>query len=222
MTTSAVQPLTRRGVPAGPHAAHDGPGPVRQPVRGRRADDHQRALLHPSPGLQRHRGRPRTLGLGTASDCSSTSRPASSRTPAARPGCSAGSCSARRSPPGRRPSRPLPWRSPCCCRCRRSSSAPPAPSTRASSPSWPPAVGASASRPTCAPSPTPPSAWARWSAALALLVDEDWAYISVFFGQAVLTGFAAWNTTRLPRSRRTRAARARRASGCCATARTPC
>ena len=33
---------------------------------------------------------------------------------------------------------------------------------------------------------------------LALLVDEDWAYISVFFGQAVLTGFAAWNTTRLP------------------------
>ncbi|HXH80218.1 MFS transporter [Nocardioides sp.] len=34
---------------------------------------------------------------------------------------------------------------------------------------------------------------------LALLVDEDWAYISVFFAQAVLTGFAAWNTTRLPR-----------------------
>jgi MFS family permease len=33
---------------------------------------------------------------------------------------------------------------------------------------------------------------------LALLVDEDWAYVSVFFGQAVLTGFAAWNTTRLP------------------------
>lgn len=33
---------------------------------------------------------------------------------------------------------------------------------------------------------------------LALLVDERWAYVGVFFLNAVFTGLAAWNTTRLP------------------------
>ena len=32
----------------------------------------------------------------------------------------------------------------------------------------------------------------------ALVVDESWAYVSVFVLNAVFTGFAAWNTTRLP------------------------
>jgi MFS family permease len=32
----------------------------------------------------------------------------------------------------------------------------------------------------------------------ALVVDEKWAYVSVFVLNAVFTGFAAWNTTRLP------------------------
>jgi MFS family permease len=32
----------------------------------------------------------------------------------------------------------------------------------------------------------------------ALVVDERWAYVSVFLINAVFTGFAAWNTTRLP------------------------
>ncbi|MFN8194495.1 MAG: MFS transporter [Nocardioidaceae bacterium] len=32
----------------------------------------------------------------------------------------------------------------------------------------------------------------------ALLVDEAWAYVAVFVANAVLTAFAAWNTTRLP------------------------
>jgi hypothetical protein len=33
---------------------------------------------------------------------------------------------------------------------------------------------------------------------LALIVDETWAYVGVFVLNAVFTGFAAWNTTRLP------------------------
>jgi MFS family permease len=33
---------------------------------------------------------------------------------------------------------------------------------------------------------------------LALVVDETWAYMAVFFVNAVFTAFAAWNTTRLP------------------------
>lgn len=33
---------------------------------------------------------------------------------------------------------------------------------------------------------------------LALAVDETWAYVAVFVVNAVFTGFAAWNTTRLP------------------------
>lgn len=33
---------------------------------------------------------------------------------------------------------------------------------------------------------------------LALLVDQAWAFVAVFFAQAALTGFAAWNLTRLP------------------------
>lgn len=33
---------------------------------------------------------------------------------------------------------------------------------------------------------------------LALVVDETWAYASVFVVNALFTGFAAWNTTRLP------------------------
>lgn len=33
---------------------------------------------------------------------------------------------------------------------------------------------------------------------LALIVDEPWAYVSVFLLNAVFTGFAAWNCTRLP------------------------
>ncbi|SEB47289.1 Major Facilitator Superfamily protein [Nocardioides exalbidus] len=32
----------------------------------------------------------------------------------------------------------------------------------------------------------------------ALVIDESWAYVSVFVLNAVFTGFAAWNTTRLP------------------------
>jgi MFS family permease len=32
----------------------------------------------------------------------------------------------------------------------------------------------------------------------ALVIDERWAYVSVFLINAVFTGFAAWNTTRLP------------------------
>jgi MFS family permease len=32
----------------------------------------------------------------------------------------------------------------------------------------------------------------------ALVIDEPWAYMSVFFLNAAFTGFAAWNTTRLP------------------------
>jgi MFS family permease len=32
----------------------------------------------------------------------------------------------------------------------------------------------------------------------ALVIDESWAYISVFLLNAVFTGFAAWNSTRLP------------------------
>ena len=32
----------------------------------------------------------------------------------------------------------------------------------------------------------------------ALVIDESWAYVSVFLLNAVFTGFAAWNTTRLP------------------------
>ncbi|EWT03521.1 hypothetical protein N865_17120 [Intrasporangium oryzae NRRL B-24470] len=32
----------------------------------------------------------------------------------------------------------------------------------------------------------------------ALIIDETWAYVAVFFLNAVFTGFAAWNTTRLP------------------------
>lgn len=32
----------------------------------------------------------------------------------------------------------------------------------------------------------------------ALIIDETWAYMAVFFLNAVFTGFAAWNTTRLP------------------------
>jgi len=32
----------------------------------------------------------------------------------------------------------------------------------------------------------------------ALVVDQTWAYVSVFVLNAVFTGFAAWNTTRLP------------------------
>lgn len=32
----------------------------------------------------------------------------------------------------------------------------------------------------------------------ALVIDEPWAYVSVFFLNAAFTGFAAWNTTRLP------------------------
>lgn len=32
----------------------------------------------------------------------------------------------------------------------------------------------------------------------ALVIDEVWAYVSVFFLNALFTGFAAWNTTRLP------------------------
>jgi MFS family permease len=32
----------------------------------------------------------------------------------------------------------------------------------------------------------------------ALVVDEPWAYVSVFVVNALFTGFAAWNTTRLP------------------------
>jgi Na+/melibiose symporter-like transporter len=33
---------------------------------------------------------------------------------------------------------------------------------------------------------------------VALVVDETWAYVAVFVANAVFTGFAAWNTTRLP------------------------
>ena len=33
---------------------------------------------------------------------------------------------------------------------------------------------------------------------LALVVDETWAYVAVFVLNALFTGFAAWNTTRLP------------------------
>ncbi len=33
---------------------------------------------------------------------------------------------------------------------------------------------------------------------LALVIDETWAYMAVFFVNAVFTAFAAWNTTRLP------------------------
>jgi MFS family permease len=33
----------------------------------------------------------------------------------------------------------------------------------------------------------------------ALVIDETWAYVGVFVLNAVFTGFAAWNTTRLPR-----------------------
>lgn len=32
----------------------------------------------------------------------------------------------------------------------------------------------------------------------ALILDETWAYMAVFFVNALFTGFAAWNTTRLP------------------------
>ena len=32
----------------------------------------------------------------------------------------------------------------------------------------------------------------------ALVIDESWAYVAVFVLNAVFTGFAAWNTTRLP------------------------
>jgi MFS family permease len=32
----------------------------------------------------------------------------------------------------------------------------------------------------------------------ALVIDESWAYVTVFVINAVFTGFAAWNTTRLP------------------------
>jgi MFS family permease len=32
----------------------------------------------------------------------------------------------------------------------------------------------------------------------ALVIDEPWAYVSVFVLNAVFTGFAAWNSTRLP------------------------
>ena len=49
----------------------------------------------------------------------------------------------------------------------------------------------------------------------ALVIDERWAYVTVFVLNAVFTGFAAWNSTRLPdlaaaRARRGRAAARRR------------
>ena len=45
----------------------------------------------------------------------------------------------------------------------------------------------------------------------ALIIDERWAYVTVFFLNAVFTGLAAWNTTRLPDLAAARAGRRRAA-----------
>lgn len=54
--------------PARARPAGAGARVVRQPVRGGRGDDHQRALLHPQGRLLRLRGRPRDVGGGDRRD----------------------------------------------------------------------------------------------------------------------------------------------------------
>ena len=166
MTTSTVAAADPARRPPGPDLRVMALGSVRQPVRRRRADDDQRALLHPA-------------GQGfTAAEVASRSRwppwsgmlvnvPAGQLADTRGPtgGCSPGSWSARPSPPGRPSSRPDPLAArPAAGAAGALRARPRAPSSRASSPSSPPAGAACSSRPTCARSPTPPSGSARSSA----------------------------------------------------------